>query len=82
VFLFQETIDNVKQNIMNVLVHVAQGRMHIVKDWYLITSNQKYVQWWSIAQSVVVILSAVTQVFMLRRLFRTSTRTPTSKPRA
>lgn len=64
------------------LALLAQGRMHVVRDWYKVKTNMSYVQWWSIAQCVIIVLSSVTQVFVLRRLFRTTNVTPTMKPRA
>jgi hypothetical protein len=59
-----------------------QRRFNVVKDWYQIIGNNKYVQNWSITQCVVIIAASLVQVYFVRRLFRTTNVTPTAKPRA
>ena len=43
---------------MVLLLH----RFHLIKDWYLVTSNNYYVYSWSLAQCILVVVSAVAQV--------------------
>ncbi|XP_060552554.1 transmembrane emp24 domain-containing protein 5-like isoform X1 [Ruditapes philippinarum] len=79
---FTVSIQNVHESVKDALVHQAQSRMHVIKDWYLITGNNSYIQTWSICQCVVVIMCSGIQVFFVRRLFRGTNVTPTAKPRA
>lgn len=82
VYNFTASIQNVQQSITDALVRQAQSRMHLIKDWYLISGNNTYVQWWSICQCVVVMLCSCIQTVFVRRLFKTTNATSPSKPRA
>ena len=78
---FQSSIEQVKTSISDALIHQAQSRMHVIKDWYLVTGNNKYIQYWSILQCCVILISTGCQVYFVRRLFRyTNVKPP--KPRA
>ncbi|XP_045163995.2 transmembrane emp24 domain-containing protein 6-like isoform X4 [Mercenaria mercenaria] len=79
---FSASIQTVQESVKETLVHQAQSRMHIIKDWYLITGNNTYIQRWSICQCIVVMMCSGIQVYFVRRLFRGTNVTPTSKPRA
>lgn len=45
------------------------ARMRKGADSFLLESNYRYVNWWSMAQSCVIILSGVLQLYFLKRLF-------------
>ncbi|XP_048753567.1 transmembrane emp24 domain-containing protein 5-like [Ostrea edulis] len=79
---FTGALAGVQTSIEQVKLHQTESRMHVIKDWYLVTGNNRYIMYWSIFQICVVIFTAIFQVFCLRRLFRVPTMTPTSKPRA
>ncbi|XP_052226657.1 transmembrane emp24 domain-containing protein 6-like isoform X1 [Dreissena polymorpha] len=79
---FSETIKNVQQSITDSLVHQASSRMNVIRDWYLITGNNTYVQRMSIAMCLVIVISSCVQVYFVRRLFRYTNVTSTKKPRA
>ena len=78
---FQVSLDMVKNSISDAIIHQAQSRMHIIKDWYLISGNNTYITTWSILQCCVIVISSVCQVYFLRRLFRYTNVKP-AKPRA
>uniref|UniRef100_A0A8C4QPE0 GOLD domain-containing protein n=1 Tax=Eptatretus burgeri TaxID=7764 RepID=A0A8C4QPE0_EPTBU len=54
-----------------------QGR----RDFFLLSSNFNYITCWSIAQSVLITMVGIIQVFTLRHLFRAKTLTPSLRPR-
>ncbi|NXP15855.1 TMED6 protein, partial [Thinocorus orbignyianus] len=45
------------------------ARMRKGSDSFLLESNHSYVNWWSTAQSCVIVLSGVLQLYFLKRLF-------------
>ncbi|NWX42432.1 TMED6 protein, partial [Steatornis caripensis] len=49
------------------------ARMRKGADSFLLESNYSYVNWWSMAQSCVIILSGVLQLYFLKRLFNVQT---------
>ncbi|KAM6300617.1 transmembrane emp24 domain-containing protein 6 [Aegotheles albertisi] len=54
------------------------ARMRKGADFFLLESNYNYVNWWSMAQSCLIVLSGALQLYFLKRLF--STQTP-ARPR-
>ncbi|KAK7481417.1 hypothetical protein BaRGS_00027373 [Batillaria attramentaria] len=79
---FTVSLSVVEASINGIKNAQSQQRFHIISDWYLLTGNNKFVQNWSIAQCVVIIVASAVQVIFVRRLFRTTNVTPTAKPRA
>lgn len=79
---FQRSLTEVQTSIDAVKFHQSESRMHVIRDWYLATGNNQHIMYWSIFQISVIIVTSFFQVFCLRRLFRTTAVTPTSKPRA
>uniref|UniRef100_UPI00358EF7D7 transmembrane emp24 domain-containing protein 6 n=1 Tax=Myxine glutinosa TaxID=7769 RepID=UPI00358EF7D7 len=51
------------------------------RDFFLVSSNLNYITCWSIAQSVLIALVGVIQVFALRHFFQVKTLTPSLRPR-
>lgn len=49
------------------------ARMRKGADSFLLEANYNYVNWWSMAQSCVIVLSGVLQLHFLKRLFHTQT---------
>ncbi|NXW09341.1 TMED6 protein, partial [Fregetta grallaria] len=49
------------------------ARMRKGADSFLLESNYNYVNWWSMAQSCVIVLSGVLQLYFLKRLFNVQT---------
>lgn len=79
---FQSTVTSVQNSIEAVKQHQAQSRMHVIKDWYLVTGNNKYVMWWSMSQICIIVFTSAAQVYSLRRLFRAPVASTSFKPRA
>ncbi|XP_046360313.2 transmembrane emp24 domain-containing protein 6-like [Haliotis rufescens] len=72
----------VELSLTDVDQYQMHSRLNVMRDWYLLNENQRYVGYWSVALCVVVLVAGVGQVVFLRRMFRMPTVTPTSKPRA
>ncbi|KFV17966.1 Transmembrane emp24 domain-containing protein 6, partial [Tauraco erythrolophus] len=49
------------------------ARMRKGSDFFLQESNYNYVNWWSMAQSCVIVLSGILQLHFLKRLFQAQT---------
>ncbi|KAG1658778.1 Transmembrane emp24 domain-containing protein 6 [Nymphon striatum] len=79
---FTNTIDNVDQRISLMRKNQEYSKSHMARDAYLIMSNNAYVQYWSIAQCFVIVLTFSVQVYFVRKLFDSKSMTPTLKPRA
>ncbi|KAK6176529.1 hypothetical protein SNE40_014796 [Patella caerulea] len=79
---YTELLSGVQLSITEMKRLQAQSRFNVVKDWYLIKSNNEYIKTWSIAQSIIIVATSLFTVFFVRRLFKTEAVTPTSKPRA
>lgn len=47
------------------------GRSREARDYNLLLDNEAYVQYWSMAQCVVVIACFVVQVYFVKKLFDT-----------
>ncbi|ESO06964.1 hypothetical protein HELRODRAFT_77167 [Helobdella robusta] len=70
------------ENVKKMMGYKSQNVHQILKDWYLISDNNKHVQRMSIILCAVIILTSVLQVIFVRKLFTVPKTTPTSKPRA
>ncbi|XP_041377557.1 transmembrane emp24 domain-containing protein 6-like [Gigantopelta aegis] len=76
------SLGEVDQSISQMKRFQSHTRMNIVRDWYVIQSNNKYISYYSLVQCFVIVICSLSQVYMLRRFFRTVPVTPNSKPRA
>ena len=76
-------MDKIQTNLHEVKQHQMFIRILNAKDWYFVKANNSYVMYYSIAQCIVVIISAFVQVHFIRKLFVTVTpNTKNYKPRA
>jgi len=66
---FTNSLRNVDNNIGLMIKSLDQSRRVNSADWYLVDGNNRYVQNWSIAQCIVIIISSVVQVFFVKKLF-------------
>lgn len=78
----QMTLNNVHNAVNSMRKHVLVGRQHAVADGYLITTNNSFVQNWSIVMCFLICITSGIQVLFVRRLFSVPNVTPTAKPRA
>ncbi|XP_004704639.1 transmembrane emp24 domain-containing protein 6 [Echinops telfairi] len=77
----EESTRKVQNNIFHMWRYYNFARMRKVADLFLLQSNYNYVNWWSAAQSFVIVLSGTLQLYFLKRLFNAPTTTETQKPR-
>ncbi|KAM6353567.1 transmembrane emp24 domain-containing protein 6 isoform 2-T2 [Alca torda] len=70
------TLEAIEVSIRKLQLHIFHmwrfynfARMRKGSDSYLLESNYNYVNWWSMAQSCVIVLSGVLQLYFLKRLF-------------
>ncbi|MEE6523569.1 hypothetical protein FKM82_022548, partial [Ascaphus truei] len=79
------TIEESAQVVQNRILHMWRfynfARMRKSSDYYILLSNYNYVNWWSAAQSLLIVASGVLQLYFLKRLFHMKTTTETQKPR-
>lgn len=66
---FTTSLQNVDKNIGFMLKSLDQSRRTMSHDWYLLESNNSYIQIWSIVQCSVIIISSVTQIYFVKKLF-------------
>ncbi|XP_009693039.1 PREDICTED: transmembrane emp24 domain-containing protein 6 [Cariama cristata] len=74
------TLEAIEVSIRKLQLHVFHmwrfynfARMRKGADSFLLESNYNYVNWWSMAQSCVIVLSGVLQLYFLKRLFNVQT---------
>ncbi|NXF66124.1 TMED6 protein, partial [Ciccaba nigrolineata] len=70
------TLEAIEVSIRKLQLHIFHmwrfynfARMRKGADSFLLESNYNYVNWWSMAQSCVIVLSGVLQLYFLKRLF-------------
>nr|XP_060643963.1 transmembrane emp24 domain-containing protein 6 [Anolis sagrei ordinatus]XP_060643964.1 transmembrane emp24 domain-containing protein 6 [Anolis sagrei ordinatus] len=68
-------------HIFHMWRHCSVSRMKGTSDFFLVQSNLNYVNWWSAAQSLAIILSGLLQLYFIKRFFAVRTTTDTNKPR-
>uniref|UniRef100_A0A8C9EHS9 GOLD domain-containing protein n=1 Tax=Pavo cristatus TaxID=9049 RepID=A0A8C9EHS9_PAVCR len=80
-----DTLDAIGDSIQKLQVHIFHmwrfynfARMRKGADSFLLESNYHYVNWWSMAQSCIIVLSGVLQLYFLKRLFNVQS---SGKPR-
>ncbi|NXR14385.1 TMED6 protein, partial [Semnornis frantzii] len=80
------TVEAIEVSIHKLQMHIFHmwrfynfARMRKVADSFLLESNYNYVNWWSMAQSCIIVLSGVLQLYFLKRLFNGHTTTSRQK---
>uniref|UniRef100_A0A1W7RAL6 Transmembrane emp24 domain-containing protein 6 n=1 Tax=Hadrurus spadix TaxID=141984 RepID=A0A1W7RAL6_9SCOR len=79
---FTGVLKNVDVRVGEMLKFQDHGRRQVSRDWHVVDSNNRWVQYWSMAQCAVIIITSTVQVFFVRKLFEFKSVTPTAKPRA
>ncbi|NXJ89559.1 TMED6 protein, partial [Corythaixoides concolor] len=71
-----DTLEAIRFSIRKLQIRILHmwrfynlARMRKGSDFFLQESNYNYVNWWSMAQSCVIVLSGVLQLHFLKRLF-------------
>uniref|UniRef100_H0V1I9 Transmembrane p24 trafficking protein 6 n=2 Tax=Cavia porcellus TaxID=10141 RepID=H0V1I9_CAVPO len=70
-----------QSNVFHIWRFYNFARMRKMADFFLLQSNYNYVNWWSIAQSLVIVLSGILQLYFVKRLFNVPTISHTKTPR-
>ena len=65
----QSTITTVEKNINEMLQTQHLSRSREARDLNLLLDNNSYVQTWSIAQIIVIMVTTTIQVYFVRKLF-------------
>ncbi|KAM6057655.1 transmembrane emp24 domain-containing protein 6 [Chlamydotis macqueenii] len=75
-----DTLEAIGVSIRKLQVHIFHmwrfynfARMRKGADSFLLESNYNYVNWWSMAQSCLIVLSGLLQLYFLKRLFNAPT---------
>ncbi|NXN01059.1 TMED6 protein, partial [Sylvia borin] len=75
-----DTLEAIGLSIQRLQIHTFHmwrfynfARMRKGADSFLLEANYNYVNWWSMAQSCVIVLSGVLQLHFLKRLFHAQT---------
>ncbi|NXG67411.1 TMED6 protein, partial [Hemiprocne comata] len=75
-----DTLEAIGLSIHKLQLHIFHmwrfynfARMRKGADSFLLESNYNYVNWWSMAQSCLIILSGVLQLYFLKHLFNVQT---------
>ncbi|GAB0098226.1 Transmembrane emp24 domain-containing protein [Sergentomyia squamirostris] len=72
---FTSTIKNVERNINDMLQFQSHSRSREARDYALLSDNNGYVQKWSMAQILVILVTTTIQVYFVRKLFDIKTGT-------
>lgn len=56
--------------MLEVYTQQSLERFRQARDEYLLEANMNMVQHWSIAQSIIIVLSGLFQAYFIKRLFR------------
>nr|CAG4636405.1 EOG090X0AV2 [Eubosmina coregoni]SVE69981.1 EOG090X0AV2 [Eubosmina coregoni] len=66
-----QILQGVDKRIQGILQMQSQSRGKEARDYNLLLDNEAYVQYWSLAQCIVVIGCFIVQVFFVKKLFET-----------
>ncbi len=67
----QQILSGVDQRLHSILQQQQLSRGREARDYNLLLDNESYVQYWSIAQCIVVIACFLVQVYFVKKLFET-----------
>ena len=71
--IVQRILQGVDKRIHEILQHQQLTRGREARDFNLLLDNNSYVQYWSLAQIVIVVSAFVVQVYFVKKLFDTKT---------
>ncbi|XP_067905308.1 transmembrane emp24 domain-containing protein 6 [Heterodontus francisci] len=77
----QDTTIKVQSYVFHMWRFYNFARMRKGADYFIVLASNNYVNWWSFAQSVVIVSSGFLQLYFLRRLFVVRVTTANEKPR-
>lgn len=62
-------MDKISMNLLEINTHQALARFRQTRDEYLIESNNGLVFYWSLFQSILIVICGVCQAYFIRHLF-------------
>nr|CAG4652058.1 EOG090X0AV2 [Triops cancriformis] len=68
---FTSTLSGVDKRVQEMLQYQQLSRGKEARDFNILEANNKYVQYWSLAQCSVIILATTVQVYFVKKLFET-----------
>ncbi|CAI5675297.1 unnamed protein product [Oreochromis niloticus] len=75
------TTHKVETYVFHMFRHYGFSWMRKSVDYFLLQSNSKYVTWWSMALSLLIVTSGYLRLLFLKSLFVSNTGTEGEKPR-
>uniref|UniRef100_A0A3P9K9T8 Transmembrane p24 trafficking protein 6 n=1 Tax=Oryzias latipes TaxID=8090 RepID=A0A3P9K9T8_ORYLA len=67
--IIEGSTNRVKNFVFHMFRYYAFGRMKKSSDYYILRSNSKYMTWWSVALSLLIVTSGYLQLRFLKSLF-------------
>ncbi|KAM4734277.1 transmembrane emp24 domain-containing protein 6 [Anableps anableps] len=77
--IIEAAANKVERHVFHMFRYYSFGRMRKSADYFLLQSNSRYITWWSMALSVLIVTSGYLQLFFLKSLF--VSKAETEKPR-
>uniref|UniRef100_A0A669CGZ0 Transmembrane p24 trafficking protein 6 n=1 Tax=Oreochromis niloticus TaxID=8128 RepID=A0A669CGZ0_ORENI len=81
VLLCQATTHKVETYVFHMFRHYGFSWKRESVDYFLLQSNSKYITWWSMALSLLIVTSGYLRLLFLKSLFVSNTGTEGEKPR-
>uniref|UniRef100_A0A3Q0SW20 Transmembrane p24 trafficking protein 6 n=1 Tax=Amphilophus citrinellus TaxID=61819 RepID=A0A3Q0SW20_AMPCI len=79
--IIEAATHKVENHVFHMFRYYGFSRMRKSVDYFLLQSNSKYITWWSMALSVLIVTSGYLQLLFLKSLFVSSTGAEGEKPR-
>uniref|UniRef100_A0A3Q2CDS0 Transmembrane p24 trafficking protein 6 n=2 Tax=Cyprinodon variegatus TaxID=28743 RepID=A0A3Q2CDS0_CYPVA len=67
--IIQRATNKVERHVFHIFRYYSFGRMSKSADYFLLQSNSRYITWWSMALSLLIITSGYLQLLFLKSLF-------------
>ncbi|XP_012713457.1 transmembrane emp24 domain-containing protein 6 [Fundulus heteroclitus] len=67
--IIQIATNRVERNVFHMFRYYSFGRMRKSTDYFLLQSNTRYITWWSMALSLLIVTSGFLQLLFLKSLF-------------
>ena len=68
-FLIKETSNKIFLKLVEVQTHQTLGRFKQSRDEYVLIANNSLIFYWSLFQSILIIICGIFQVYFIKRLF-------------
>lgn len=79
--VIETTTHKVELSVFHMFRYYSFGRMKKSADYYMLVSNSKYISYWSVALSLLIVTSGYLQLAFLKSLFHTKAGVGEDRPR-